>query len=128
MLGWNNKAVRKKLTWDAWVKTASGWWRCRALLDTRAQANFISQVLAKEADLQPTVEIAPTFKAANQAAIPTYGVYNLTAEMKDAKGTPCQRAIRLLAMDMEPGYDMILGIPWYEDEDKLFLSAKRYWR
>lgn len=68
----------------------------------------------------------PSFKVANPTVITVYGAYNPLLKMKNSNGTPCQCVTYAWATDMEPAFELILGIPWYEDEDKLFLLAKRY--
>ena len=78
--------ARKPLTVTTSIQTQDGWRKCKAMIDTGAQSNFISQLLAKEVGLLPTDEQPPRFQAMNQLPMTTYGVYRPRLRVTDCEG------------------------------------------
>ena len=89
----------------------NGWVKRRALLDSGANVNFISQLCAKECDLSGDPTHFTTARLANGAALQTYGSHLILTRIGDTRGTRREEREQFLAADITD-YDLILGTPW----------------
>jgi hypothetical protein len=68
------------------LPTEKGWQSARALLDSGAERNLVSQILVKERGWEPEGSPIP-MQDINGRSIRCYGVHQLSVRVRDACGT-----------------------------------------
>lgn len=107
---------------------ANGEWRnLTALVDSGAEDNFVSRLVAKECGLQLTGDGPKTFKTLPSHESVVYGTALAQVEITDSTKLARLDALRLRVIDM-PGVDLILGWPWLEDINPQINFRTRQWR
>ena len=93
------------------LATSQGRVSRKALLDSGATVNFLSQLCAKELDLLPTTQLHPKAKLANGTPLQTYGTHVVETAVTDSQGKTHTEVEQYLAANITE-YDVILGVPW----------------
>src|SRR2546429_350145 len=83
----------------------------RALIDSGADENFISQLLAVELGLKPTATPTPAIRTLNGERLTTYHYYTIPTRLENEEGERLEITDEFLGADMV-GFDLILGMPW----------------
>jgi hypothetical protein len=110
-LGLDAKPTRFAIVLEVTIHHSEGSRVCRALFDTGAERNFISQLLVKEENF-PNVQPAPTrILAVDGKHVAVYGRHILDLEATDCEGETRRKEHTFEATDIH-GYDIILGYPW----------------
>ncbi len=92
------------------VRTHSGWSTLRALVDSGATLNFISQLRVKELGLPESEHRPPAIHTLDGHKLQTYGVHLPEIRMNGSEGELLNTTVSLVAANMV-GYDVILGMP-----------------
>lgn len=92
------------------IDTPDGPRAITALLDSGAQANFISQLLVAEMGVQP-IETKVHVRTVNGQAIRVYGRHRFDTYATDLRGARRHQAHHYIATDIVT-HDAILGLPW----------------
>ncbi len=111
------------------IKCPAGWTRKLALIDSGSSLNFISQLLAKELDLEDHhEEPAGTMRVHSLGGqrIQTYGGQKVVLRMEDKQATRLEEAETLIAADIAR-YELILGWPWLYKHDPLIRWRDGTW-
>ena len=95
------------------LPTPSGLKKAHALLDSGAQANFVSQLWAKDHDLR-TRQTPRRVKALDGHCVTSYGQTTLPVVATDNQGITREVTQPLEAVDLDI-FDVILGYPWLRD-------------
>ncbi len=88
----------------------SGLITVRAMMNCGATYNFISQMKAKELNLQRNVSVPPGLKTLDGTPLKCYEGHSLRIGVIDANGHEIRTKQAVIAADMT-GIDMILGLP-----------------
>ena len=93
--------------------TSNGWKKAKALIDSGAELNLVSQLFVKEAGWQLRPESAPPMETVDGRQVLAYSSLKITTNIadRDAKQLKCQD--KYVSMDIQ-GYDLILGNPWLQ--------------
>jgi hypothetical protein len=96
------------------VKDKDGKWRSeRALVDSGAEANCISQTLAIECGYESLEELREGMSTINGEEIYTYGIHDINIETTDSESTTKSFRHPFVAIDFDVrGVDLVLGYPW----------------
>ena len=84
----------------------------RALLDSGAEGNFMSQLLVTELGMHSTTSNTRAHTVGGQP-IQVYGHHTVSVAAADSQGTRKEHAWQFLATDIQH-YDIILGFPWFD--------------
>ena len=106
----------KHIEADVTIEGEHGDRTVRALIDSGASVNFISQLVVAEMKLKPSAVPAPAVRTLNGERLTTYYYHTLPLRMLDAGGKQLKTADYFLAADIE-GFDMVLGMPWLRNID-----------
>ena len=97
----------------------------RALLDTGAQANFLSQTLAIEEGLRGN-QASTMAQAVDGHAVTVYGQHCVAVRVRDSMEESREHQVDFIATDMKY-YDVILGWPWISNVNPVCDFHKRTW-
>jgi hypothetical protein len=89
------------------------WKSVKALMDSGAELNFISQLVVKEAALVASIDGATQARTLNGRLIPIYGTHKVRTRVADSKGREQDAEDLFCVIDLED-YDMVLGYPWLQ--------------
>jgi hypothetical protein len=92
-------------------RTSTGWKMARALIDSGAEVNLVSQMFAKEAGWQTRPDEAPPIETVEGRRVLVYGTLGITTSIKDREERCKQQRDDYVATDLR-NYDLILGYPW----------------
>jgi hypothetical protein len=94
------------------LPTETGWQSARALLDSGAEQNLVSQILVKERGWEP---VGPPISMhdINGRSFHCYGVHQLSIRVRDACGKTREARQMFYAVDSDE-YKVVLGYPWLE--------------
>lgn len=101
---------RKALVMEVEISTRTGRRTLSVLLDSGAQANFISQLVIAEEGLTAPPKSTRVRTLAGHA-IKVYGTHHINTHATDMRGVRESKEIKYIATDIQ-GYDAILGYPW----------------
>ena len=107
-------------------KRQGGTVAARALIDSGAEANVVSQRLVKEGGWTTTGVPAP-LKGVNQRAIYVYGSHELAVAATDSGGETRTQRHSFTSIDMD-AYTLILGYPWLYDANPDLNWQTQAWR
>lgn len=107
----NDEAERVRLTAPVIVRTASGPHSVQALIDSGAEANFISQLWVKELGLQEAQTSIRMAKGVNGEPVKIYGVHTVMLTVRDSREDTPEAEHSFFAADI-PDHSLILGYPW----------------
>lgn len=93
------------------LKGADGWSTRRALIDSGANVNLVSQICAKECGLDPVSLRAIKVSLPDGKTIQTFGSHTAAVKTKDDDGVQREEQEQFVAATLEQ-YDLILGMPW----------------
>jgi transposase InsO family protein len=110
---------------DIEIATPQGYQTLRALLDSGAERDCISQRAVVRLGLKPT-EKSPLACAVNGGRISTYGIHTCETHAIDAEGEDGSSTTSFLATDIQ-GFDAILGFPWLKQVNPIVDWAKGSW-
>jgi hypothetical protein len=94
-------------------RTSTGWKKARALIDSGAELNLVSQLFVKEAGWQLRPDGAPPVEAADGRRMLVYGTLKITTNTADRDAKSQKRQDEYVSADIS-NYDMILGEPWLQ--------------
>jgi transposase InsO family protein len=116
------------LEMDIKIKTPKGKRALRALLDSGARANLISQRVIVEEGMQP-LTMSPRAYSIDGHRIRTYGRHAIETHASDTGGVHRSTTQKYIATDMLV-YDAILGYPWLTDAnpDPWWRTGEWYYR
>ena len=106
--------------------TSKGWKKARALIDSGAELNLVSQLFVKEAGWQLRPEGAPPVETVDGRGIHVYGALRITTNAADRHAKSQQRQDEYIAADIRD-YDMILGDPWLQTRNPDIDWEARTW-
>jgi transposase InsO family protein len=92
------------------------WHHLQALIDSGATYNFVSQLRAKEMDLEGVPTKMGHICTIDGNALQTYLTHETAMELTDDAGRTHQLEQQFVAADMQ-GYDVILGMPWLKAQN-----------
>ena len=92
-------------------RTSKGWKKAKALIDSGAQLNLVSQLFVKEAGWQLRPEGAPAVETVDGRDVQVYGELHMTMSITDRQGRQRQQCDEYIATDIRD-YNLILGEPW----------------
>jgi hypothetical protein len=93
------------------LRGPEGWSTRKALIDSGANVNFVSQICTKECSLDPTSFQAIKVKLPDGKTLQTYGSHKVTMKARDNAGVEREEQEQFVAATLEQ-YDVILGMPW----------------
>ena len=93
------------------VRTPRGEKTVLALVDSGAEANFVSQYWAKTQDLENQAKVSRLVKAIDGRTVRTFGEYKFPVSATDSNGVTGTANQHFYAVDLT-AYNMILGFPW----------------
>ena len=88
----------------------------RALIDSGASLNFISQLKVKELGLESNADAPQGIRSLSGHLISTYQTHEIETHMVDSNGEPRQMTDGYVAASFT-GCDLILGITWLQERD-----------
>ena len=97
-------------------KAKRGWKKTKALIDSGADVNLISQLLVKESGWQLRTEGAPNAHSISGQRLQVYGVVSVTMSIIDQDGKAKTKRNDFVATDL-PDYKVILGKPWLRSQN-----------
>ena len=109
------------------VRGRDRWHHLQALIDSGATYNFVSQLRAKEMDLEGTPTTIGNVCTIDGNALQTYLTHETMLELTDNVGENYQLKQELVAADMK-GYDIILGMPWLKTQNPQIDFSEGTWR
>lgn len=77
------EGASKSLEAEVECRTSTGWKRARALIDSGAELNLVSQLFVKEAGWQLRPDSAPPVESIDGRRVVAYGSLNVTTNIKD---------------------------------------------
>ena len=80
-------------------------------MDSGAEANFISQLWAKQLKLPVAVPLSRTASAINGEPVRVYGLIHLKVRVRDSASKVHEAEHDFMAADM-PDHRLVLGYPW----------------
>ena len=108
----------RKLQVVARIQTVNGEREARALIDTGATDDFISQMLVKELGLPSTGEIPVKANTIDSCSLFIYRSVDVPFTLKDSLRQKHLETRRMLAVEM-PGDDIVLGWLWLKEIDSI---------
>ena len=109
------------------VNTATGAKELKAMLDTGATLNFISQFAVKELRLTASDATAPSIHSICGHSVRTYQNHSLQLQVQDSEGQTALTTGDFLAADII-GYDIVIGLPWLKRNGVKLDPASGTWR
>ena len=112
------------------IKTPAGLRVVQCLIDSGAEANFVSQSLVKDLQLPEDEKVAGEWvEAIDGHSIRSYNRHTLDLNVGDSEGASEDLECEFYAVDMR-GYDMILGYPWLDaiNPDIIWHTKTWYYR
>jgi hypothetical protein len=109
------------------LQTKDGWRDVKALIDTGAEDDFISQMLVKEMGIPYSSPSPGSAKAIDGRPVFIYGGTTVTYKLKDSLGQDRQDTRQMWAVDMSDT-DITLGWPWLESIDPIIRFRQKEWR
>ena len=104
----------------------TGWKTGKALIDSGAELNLVSQLFVKEAGWQLRPDAGPPAKAIDGRSIHIYGSLKITTRITDRDGKTTQRRDEFVATDLQ-GYDFVLGEPWLQTRNPDIDWVEKTW-
>jgi hypothetical protein len=89
------------------------WKSVKALMDSGAKLNFISQLVVKKAALMASIDGATQIRTLNGYLISIYGTHKVWTHVADSNGHKQDAEDLFCAMDLED-YDMVFGYSWLQ--------------
>jgi hypothetical protein len=86
------------------------------MIDCGATHNFISQIKVKELNLKGTGAVPPGLKQLDGTPLQAYEAHSLDIGVKDHESREKRAIYTMIGVNMT-GIDMILGLPWLEEEN-----------
>ena len=120
------RIAQKSLVMDLEVTGPQGTRTVRTLLDSGAQANFISQMLIAEMGAQPVSTNVRVRTVAGQS-IRVYGKHRLDTYATDMRHARRKYATEFIATDIV-SHEAILGLPWLREVNPDVDWRKGTWR
>jgi Reverse transcriptase (RNA-dependent DNA polymerase) len=112
-LGQPGERTRSLVT-TVYLQMGYGAWKSiKALMDSGAKLNFISQLVVKEAALVTSIDGATQAKILNGHLIPIYSTHKVRTCIADSKGRERDAEDLFCAIDLED-YDIVLRYPWLQ--------------
>lgn len=121
-----NSGKQQAITLEIEVDTPKGPVAMRALLDSGAQANFISQLLVMEIGAKPLSTNVHVRTVAGQP-IRVYGEHRLNTYATDMRGERRKHAQSFVATDIQT-HDAILGYPWLQEVNPMIDWGSGTWQ
>jgi hypothetical protein len=110
------------------LRTGYGAWKTvKALVDSGAELNFISQLMIKEAALAASIDGATQARTLNGRLVPIYGTHKIQTRVADSSGSELIAEDLFCAIDLED-YDIVLGYPWLQTRNPDVDWAGSRWR
>lgn len=94
-------------------RTSTGWRKARALIDSGAELNLVSQLFVKEAGWQLRLDGALPVEAADGCRVLVYDTLKVTTNIQDRDAKSRKHQDKYVSADIS-NYDMILGEPWLQ--------------
>ena len=126
-LGWDeNGKVRMRIEIDAQIVINGKAVKTKALLDSGAEVNVISQMFAVENDLPYADRQVSDLSGVGSKRVKSLGKLDLNIEATSTFGERHAVKQRFDAVEAE-GYDLLLGFPWLEEANPLVDWKNRTW-
>jgi len=77
------EGASKSLEAEVKCRTSTGWKRARALIDSGAELNLISQLFIKETSWQLHLDSTPPMESIDERRVVAYSSLNVTTNIKD---------------------------------------------
>ncbi len=122
----SERRAQKSLTLDIEVEGPTGIRSVRTLLDSGAQANFISQLLIAEMKVDP-FDSGVSVRTVGGQSIRVYGRHRLETSITDWRDACKKQAIEYIATDIQT-HGAILGYPWLWETNPDIDWNKGTWR
>jgi hypothetical protein len=120
-------APKKKFEICVSVSTAKGQRATNALLDSGSDDDLIARPLAIAFGFQIGDKPLGEIEGLNGNPGPIYGLVETELRITDSVGQCKLTTRRLYVVDM-PGIDLILGMPWFEENNPIVDWANKKWR
>jgi hypothetical protein len=118
---------QNRLLVDVQIPYEDDWHHEKALLDSGAEVNFVSQLFAKQCGWNMTRESPMRASGIDGAALYIYGEYDVFVKAKDSEGCERKHKHTFQAANIE-GYSLILGYPWLASQNPGVDWQARRWR
>ena len=116
ILARNDPSKSPHLSVSVKIQGPAGWSTHRALIDSGASLNFITQMCAKELDLTPIDNGQVRIRTLGGESLQTFGTHTLRIAIEDNHGGSASVQQQVIAANMV-GYDLVLGMPWLQAQD-----------
>jgi hypothetical protein len=113
MLGPDKVKERRSLVIPIEVSTPKGWKLAKALVNSGAELNFISQLWAKEAELEEAEPVPTAAQTLDGKWLTVYGNHYCRSRTMDSKGNALEGQDDYCAVDFSE-YDVILRYLWLQ--------------
>jgi hypothetical protein len=96
-----------------------------ALVDSASEFNLLSLTKAREWDAKVEPLTGLPAQAANGSKMKIHGTTVLSAEITDSRGRKQRHEVPCVVADLT-GYDLLLGLPWFDEHDpKVNVATRR---
>lgn len=107
-------------------RTSTGWKKARALIDSGAEMNLVSQLFVKGAGWQLRPDSALPARSIDGSTIRIYGTLHITTNVTDRDAKSCKQQDKYVSTDI-PDYDIVLGTPWLRARNPDIDWERRTW-